>query len=370
MEHDVFTINFAPNSRSQSTTSTDQSAVCASRIRAFSPATFVVGPENRLAIATVRWMLDSTQSSYSPLVVYGPSGTGKSTLAHAIAHSRTNAVYTDAPDFARELASVIKLDKTSQWRARFRSAQSLVFEDVTELAGRPAAQLEFIHVLDALESQNRPVFVTARKNPQDVPDLAPNLRSRLAAGLGLRLVPPGLAARRTILERLAQELDLDLSGEALHLLASQLRGTVPELRGALHELAMSLADRRNSTINTDEIKSFLAGRRAAGRPEINHIVALVAKHFGLKKSAMCGPSRQRQAVLARGVAIYLARELTGKSWQGIGRFFAARDHTTILHAYRTVVSQVSGDAALAGCVNEMRDRIAGADVEHNLSRSC
>jgi chromosomal replication initiator protein len=371
VEHDVFTLNFAqiPHPRSAG-----QIANASSRGGTSSaPATFIVGPENRLAAVAVRWMLQSARPSYSPLVVYGPSGSGKSALARGIAQSSANAVYTDAPDFARELASAIKHDKTSQWRARYRAAESLIFEDVTELTDRAAAQLEFIQVLDSLESQNRPVLVTSRNNPQDVPGLAPGLRSRLAGGLGLKLSPPGLAARCAILQRLAKELGLEFSDEALHLIASGLQGTVPELRGAMHELAMSLADRhklpvRNRThensstllqLDADEIKSFLAARLCRGRPEISHIVALVANHFGLKKSEMCGPSRRRQAVLARSVAIYLARELTGKGWQSIGRFFANRDHTTILHAYRSIDSQMSDDPALASCVGEMRERITG-----------
>ena len=86
-------------------------------------------------------------TGYNPLVLYGPSGTGKSHLAHGLAaawkarNRRDRVVCTTAVDFARELADAIESQAVEEFRAKYRTADLLVFEDLGLLATRKSGKL-------------------------------------------------------------------------------------------------------------------------------------------------------------------------------------------------------------------------------------
>ncbi len=317
---------------------------------------FIAGPENRLAATAIQWLLHPGEAAYSPLVLHGPSGTGKSHLAQAVAQSRASATCTHAADFARELAKSIDDNTVHDWRAKYRTAKMLVFEDITHLADRPAAQAELLHTLDELEHQQVPVVITSRLAPSEITQLTPALRSRLAGGLEVPLSLPGAAARKIILERLAAARGLRLSPGAAQLLATNLYGTVNELRGILLELEMESppAEGKTLLISTQRARKYLAARRARLRPSLQQIASCVAKFFGLRRSQLCGSSRRQQVAFARSIAIYLGRQLTGKSLQTLGTYFGGRDHTTILHSYRTLEARLAHDRQLRSTVLNLR----------------
>ena len=187
---------------------------------------FLAGPENRLVEVAVRSVIDETPqrqpdcpdsppaaSCYNPLVLHGPSGTGKSHIARGLAAAwkardrRQRVVLTTAVDFARELADAIESQAVEEFRTKYRTADLLVFEDLGQLAtrksGKLSAQEELVHTLDALLADGRWVVVTASAAPAELPGLLPALQSRLAAGLTIPLAPPGPAARLAVLRQLA-----------------------------------------------------------------------------------------------------------------------------------------------------------------------
>ena len=211
-------------------------------------------PKTAWPPAAIDWLLHPGEHAYSPLVLHGPSGTGKSHLAQAVAQSRPNATCTHAADFARELAESIDNGTASQWRTKYRTAQMLVFEDLTHLADRDAAQTELLHTLDELEAQQVPVVITSRLAPSELTQLSAALRSRVTSGLEVPLSPPGSAARKVILQRLAAARGLRLSPGALQLLATGLDATVTELRGILVELEMQSP--KNPAVSTQRDTSL------------------------------------------------------------------------------------------------------------------
>ena len=317
---------------------------------------FISGPENRLAASAIDWLLQPGQHRYSPLVLHGPSGTGKSHLAQAVARSHNNATYAQAADFARELADAIGTSTVADWRSKYRSAEMLVFEDLTQIANRQAAQAELLHTLDELAALQVPVVITSRLAPAEIAQFSPALRSRLAAGLEVPVSPPGDAARKAILQRLAADRGIRLSCGAVQLLTTGLYATVPELRGILIELeaAVPRTNGKCPVISAEQARRFLAARRARLRPDLQKVASCVAKYFGLKRSQLCGTSRRQQVALARSVAIYIGRQLTGKSLQALGKYFGGRDHTTILHSYRTLEAQLADNRQLRTIVIHLR----------------
>ena len=333
---------------------------------AVAPCHFLAGPENRLVEVAVRSVLDEPVVGYNPLVLYGPSGTGKSHVAGGLAdlwkarNRRQRVVSTTAVDFARELADAIESQDVEEFRTKYRTANLLVFEDLGQLAtrrsGKLSAQEELIHTLDALLAEERWAIVTASASPTELPGLLPALQSRLAAGLTIPLAPPGPEARLAVLRQLAGLREIELPEPVAQVLAEGLSGTVPELAGALMQLAMP-ARFDADPIDVRSAKRYMADRNHQSQPTLREIALATARYFSLKLSDLRSPVRRRALVTARGVAIYLARHFSGKSFQEIGHYFGGRDHTTVIHGFQKTVELADTDTAIHEAIEQLHKEL-------------
>jgi chromosomal replication initiator protein len=319
---------------------------------------FFAGRENLLVEPAIEEVLCRRPAVYNPLVLYGASGTGKSHLARGIAaawqthYPGGRVVSTVAVDFARELAEAGEAQSVEDFRAHWRGADLAVFEDVADLAGRDAAQVELIRTLDVLLEDGAQVVVTARAAPAGLDGLSPALRSRLMAGLSVPLSPPGPDSRRAVLRQWSKLRRLDLADAIVDLLVNGLEGTVPELVGAMVQLEVP-ARLAGGPIDAAAVRRFLAKRQKSGRPHVRDIAAAAARHFSLKLGDLRGASRRRPVVAARDVAMLLARQLTKESLLAIGQYFGRRDHTTVLHGCRKAEQLLRSDPAIRQAVDQL-----------------
>jgi chromosomal replication initiator protein len=335
---------------------------------------FIAGPENRLAAVAVASLLDEQPSQFNPLVIYGPSGTGKTHLAYGLAqcwsarlsparregaNQAGDVVYLPAIDFANDLTAAIDRETTGDFRARFRGASLLVIEDLTQLATRRPAQQELLHTLDAVVDRGGQVVATSRVGPAKISGFAPELCSRLTGGLAVPLLPPSSATRQALIQRLAASRGIALPAAAVRILADGVEGTAPELLGALLELHVQ-AELDGEPIDAARVRRWLAGRQSRLQPSLRTIARMSAKYFGLRVADLTSPSRRRSVVRARSVAMYLARQITSKSLGQLGIHFGGRDHTTVLHNYRNVAARVCSDPAIRRAVADIRKLLAQA----------
>ena len=320
---------------------------------------FVAGSENALAVAALAPFLDGIPDSYSPLVLYGPHGSGKSHLAFGLAElwrrrfAAASVQYLSGLDFARQHAAAQTDGRLAEWRGELRAADLLVLDDLGELADKRPAQQELLRTLDAMADRLAPVVVTARTLPSHWPILLPALRGRLSAGLMVPLALPARAARRAILERLAAQRGVSLTGRALSALAAALQGGVPILIAAILELELTLGAEGRS-VDHERVRQFVAPFAGADEPTLRQIASRTARYFGLKISDLKSPERRRALVVGRGVAMYLARQLTSTSLCQIGAFLGGRDHTTVLYGCRRTESLLGRDRAVRQAVVELR----------------
>jgi chromosomal replication initiator protein len=325
---------------------------------------FILGPEGALLRCALDDFLGRDTTPYQSLVLHGAAGLGKSHLAHGIArrfaaeHPALSVVCETGADFARGYATAVETHDILSWREAHRGAALLVIDNLDELAGKSAAQIEFLHTVDALAEAGGRLLVTARSIPTRLPHLLPGLVSRLSAGLTVALAKPGPAARSAALECISRAMDISVADDALRLLARELDVTMPELAGALHELTAPTnspdSHEQVTRIDHDRAVAYLAGRPAAREVPLGDIAARTARHYALAVADLRGPSQRQNIARARAVAMFIARQLTDKSLGAVGKYFGGRDHTTVLHGCRKTEELMMRDAELRQTVHDLR----------------
>jgi chromosomal replication initiator protein len=315
-------------------------------------SSFFAGPENALVRSIVR-LVDGPIGGNSPLVLYGPTGVGKSTLALALAERRRqnfrleSVIITTGSDFARSLAEAVEADSIADHRALHQRCDLMVIDDLQRLASKPAAQQFLVSTLDALQKRGSLVIATFNRPPQATSGISPTLASRLMGGLVVRLALPGPLARRELARQAASRANVLLSDEAIdHIANANDQSTAHYLSAfKIRELVLRLAANQEIGPQPELVKQHKAVCR--------RVTTIVAKQFSLTVSELRGKTRRQVVADARGLAMYLVRRLTAMSYADVGRQFGDRDHTTVLHACRKVETQMKRDQNMRTLVDDL-----------------
>ncbi|MBN1589735.1 MAG: ATP-binding protein [Pirellulales bacterium] len=321
---------------------------------------FLVGPENRLVEVLAHAVLESAGVKYNPLVVVGESGTGKSHLAQGLAaayqlqYPGRAVVCQPAVDFARRLTDAVESQSTEAFRRRYRSSRLLVLEDLTRLAGNEMAQRELVATIDAAVASSHQIIVTAATRPGRWIRMILPLQSRLEAGLCVPLAPPGVDTRLAILRDAAERRGLPWNEPAARVLANGMQGDARELIGSFLSLH---AEHRihGRPIDGNVARAYVAQHTSRVSVELRQIASATARTFALSLAQVRGRSQRREAVLARSVAMYLARRLTDMSLEQLGGYFGGRDHTTVLHSCRKIEQSLGTDPAVQEIVQQVEN---------------
>lgn len=310
---------------------------------------FVAGDENRLAVVALEELLSakelpSDNAWLQPLVLTGPSGSGKSHLARGITRhwsrqlGESEVAYFTAIDFARELHSARIEGQLELFRCHVASLRLLVIEDLQQLPRRAFVEREFRDTLDHLAESGCIVLITAR----ELSCTDPGLCDRLQSGLCVRLALPGVPARREILSRVARTRDIALTDDQLQQISQQTDGPAPRLTQALAKFDLSAE------------LAMPVTEEAASRHTLKQIMAVVARYYAVTQAALKSSARRKSLVHARGVIVYLARLLSNFSYADIGRALGGRDHSTIIHAHRTILGLAATDSTTQHDLDELK----------------
>ncbi len=325
------------------------------------PSLFLAGPENQLAGVAVHSLLGGDCLLSSPVVFSGPPGSGKTHLATGLVgiwrqrSGPRSAVYVPAVDFAHEWTDAIEAQATEEFHRRYRYCGLLVIDDIDVLASKQAVQQELLHTIDATESNGGRMVLTCTTFPAQVAGLLPALESRMVGGLVVPLALPGPDTRLAAVIRFARTRGIDLPREAAILLAEGLPGPLAGLWAAVLHLEMS-ARVGTGAISEGAVRNYLA-EHCKPEPSLRDIAAATARQFSLRLADLRSPSRRHLVVVARDVAMYLARNLTDRSFEQIGRYFNGRDHSTVSHGCWKTAELLKSDASVRRAVDQLRRQL-------------
>jgi len=327
--------------------------------------TFVIGSSNRFPHAAAVAVAEAPGKAYNPLLVYGDSGLGKTHLLHAIGHyvrslyTGAKVRYVSSEEFTNEFINAIRDDRQDRFKRRYRDVDVLLIDDIQFLEGKTQTQEEFFHTFNTLHNANKQIVLTSDRAPKRLEALEDRLRNRFEWGLITDVQPPDLETRIAILRKKAAMDRLTAPPDVLEFIASKIQTNIRELEGALIRVtAFANLNRQEVDMTLAEIvlKDLIP---EGGEPEITAplIIAQTAAYFGLSIEELTGPSRGRHLVLARQIAMYLCRELTGLSLPKIGQQFGNRDHTTVMYAERKISQLLAERRAVFNQVSELTNRV-------------
>ncbi|MDA9610565.1 chromosomal replication initiator protein DnaA [Alphaproteobacteria bacterium] len=315
---------------------------------------FIVGKPNELAYAAAQRVAESEVVSFNPLFLYGGVGLGKTHLMHAVAWAikkrspKKNVVYLTAEKFMYQFIKALRFKNIMSFKEQFRSVDVLMIDDVQFIIGKDNTQEEFFHTFNTLVDKKRQIIISADKSPADLEGLEDRLKSRLGWGLVADIHPLTYELRLGILQSKSEQKQLKLSPEVLEFLANKITNNVREMEGALNRLAVH-GSLQKAEINVEMVKDVLKDllRTNSRKITIDEIQKKVTEHYNIRLSDMHSPRRSRSIARPRQVAMYLAKSITTRSLPEIGRKFGGRDHTTVIHAIKTIEEIMVNDPNLA-----------------------
>jgi len=329
--------------------------------------TFVVGSSNRLAHAAAMAVADAPAGAFNPLFFYGGVGLGKTHLLHAIGHraiehnENCEVLYVSSERFTNELIKSIMSQRTDEFRARYRSIDILMLDDIQFIAGKESTQEEFFHTFNELYQSGKQIVISSDRHPKTIQTLDDRLRSRFEGGLIADVSLPDVETRTAILRRKGEQLGVDVPNDVLEYVARRVQSNIRELEGALNKI-IALAQLFNQPIRMDIAAQALAdteleARRAEITPD--RIIAEVSSHFDVTLAELRGRGRSKQIVVPRQIAMYLIREETGASLVDIGRYLGNRDHSTVMHGISKIETALESDTTLRRHITALREKLYG-----------
>jgi len=311
---------------------------------------FIVGSSNEFCHAASMAVADNPGKSYNPLYIYGGVGLGKTHLITAVANRiqqrnpEIRIAFLSGEIFTNNLITAIRTKTNESFRHRYRDVDVLIIDDVQFIAGKETTQEEFFHTFDTLHKANKQILLTSDQPPGALTHLEERLRSRFNWGLVADVQPPSMETRMAILASKAELANINISQDLCELLATRITSNIRELEGALTRLS-AYSTFHQRTIDIPLARNILPDllNIKTRKITVEDIQTVVSDFYSIRLADMKGKKRTKNIVLPRQIAMYVSKEMTTMSLPEIGESFGGRDHTTVLHAVRKIVTKRKED---------------------------
>jgi chromosomal replication initiator protein len=327
---------------------------------------FVEGKSNQLGKAAALQVANNPGRAYNPLLLYGGTGLGKTHLMQAAGnHMRAQSpgmkvMYLRSEQFVSAMIDALRTKNMDDFKRRFRAVDALLIDDIQFLAGKNTSQEEFFHTFNALFDGKQQIVLTCDRYPKEVDNLEPRLKSRLGWGLSVAIDPPDFETRAAILLNKAASRGVEIPEAVAQLIARRMRSNVRDLEGALNTL-VARANFLGHAITPEFAQETLRDLLTVHSQSItiSNIQKTVADYYQLRLSDLLSMNRSRSLARPRQMAMALSKELTEHSLPEIGKAFGGRDHTTVLHACRTVRDLCAADGKLRADWDKLQHSLTG-----------
>ena len=315
---------------------------------------FVVGSSNNLALIVARQVATSLGSAYNPLLIYGPSGVGKTHLLQAIGNEVLNqasdarVLYVTAEKFTNDYIESLRNRTQSSFRNKYRQGDLLLVDDVQFLAGKESTQDEFFHTFNELCLSGRQIVLACDRHPKELGRLKERLASRFLGGMAADIGLPDLEMKMAILTSKCQERGVNLEDEIIDFLARVCKGSARELEGILISI-LALAKIGGGQITLEEVKMTVNKSQEATKISLTpgKIIDVVCRHFRISSGDLRSPSRRASRVFARQTLMYLLRRELGLPLAQIGEIVGGRDHSTVIHGIERIEKLANENRAIS-----------------------
>jgi chromosomal replication initiator protein len=343
----------------------DKRAIAAGLNPSYTFENFVVGGNSQFAHAACEAVAAKRSVGYNPLFIHGGSGLGKTHLMHAIGREilrrrpDCRVIYLTCEKFTNEFIEAIRKGELEKFRRRYRSSDVLLIDDVQFLAGKERSQEEFFHTFNTLLDGRNQVVITSDRPACEIKSIEPRLISRFECGLAVELQPPQIETRIAILHKKIAEWKVSIDENVLLFLAEKIRSNVRRLEGALVRVATyaSLAGESVSVQKVEHLLRDFIQEEASRQVTIDGIQRAVAETFDMRLADMISRRRPASIAFPRQIAMYLSRGLTHNSLVEIGESFGGRDHGTVIHACKKVVSELEKQPGLRERIERIEQQL-------------
>jgi len=334
--------------------------------------TFVVGETNRFAFTAALAVAENPGKAYNPLFIYGNSGLGKTHLMQAIGNyiikeSNKKVLYVTSDKFISDFIGINRknsnnYDNIDYFKNKYRNIDVLIIDDIQFLANATGSQQEFFHTFNELHQEGKQIIISSDRSPEDLKLLEERLRTRFSWGLTVNIYPPDYDLRMEILKKKlsVHELAKPIDEDVLEYIANNCTSDVRKLEGALNRLfaytTMFNKEKINLEVATEALKGHLNSYGYI-KNNIQKIQSVVSDYYKINIDDMKSKKRTNNIAFPRQIAMYLSRILTDESLTRIGIEFGGKDHTTIMHAFDKIDSEIKKDKNLEQVINNLKEKL-------------
>ena len=327
---------------------------------------FLLGKSNKLAFEAAKKVSEQI-AHYNPLYIYGGVGMGKTHLLNAIGLSlkeKNKVMFISAERFMYQFVKSIKSNDMVKFKEYFRNTDIFLIDDIQFMNGKEAMQEEFFHTFNVLLEKGSQIIVSADRPPSKLTRIQERIKSRFSGGLVVDIQNADFDLRYNIINSKNSDLqihdpnNIKINDEVIKFISKEVNTSIRELVGAFNRI-VSFSRIYGKTPSMSEVKVILKDllNLTENKVEIDNIQTIVCKYFKISKNEMLSPRRSRYLVRPRQTAIYLAKMLTSKSLPEIGRSFANRDHTTVIHSVKTIEKLRKEDNELNLSIDSLKNKI-------------